>query len=116
MKREVGAIDKEIGARIRSLRLARGLSQYELAAKLGIPRTTAAERERGERRVWSGDLIRLATALDTTPHYLLGWMAQPPSGAGIVVCWAPYDAAEGVWCVREHGHPGTHRSLTQRWK
>lgn len=116
MKREVGAIDKEIGARIRSLRLARGLSQYELAAVLGVPRSTAAERERGERRVWSGDLIQLAQALDTTPHYLLGWGADVPTTGALVVCWAPYDAAEGIWCVREHGHQGTHRSLTQRWK
>jgi transcriptional regulator with XRE-family HTH domain len=113
MKREVGPVDKEIGARIRSLRLARGLSQYELAAKLGIPRTTAAERERGERRVWSGDLIQLASALDTTPHYLLGWMAEPPRTDA---CWAPHPDSDAIWCVRLTGHPGNHNSLTQRWK
>lgn len=59
------------GARLRALRLARSLSQGELARQIGRHQTSIGPYERGEYAPPRGVLERLAQALDTTPEYLL---------------------------------------------
>jgi transcriptional regulator with XRE-family HTH domain len=53
-----------LGARIRSLRKARGYSQEELAFKANLARGYYGEIERGERNVAILNLYRIAKALD----------------------------------------------------
>jgi len=58
--------------RIKTLRLARGLSQYELAQKVGYEgRSAISKVERGERDISQSMIVKYAQALGVTPTYLL---------------------------------------------
>jgi len=52
------------GARVRALRLARGLSQERLAELAGLHRTYVSSLERGQRNVGLDNILDLAAALD----------------------------------------------------
>lgn len=77
------AYDREVGRRIRKERLARGLSQERLAAKLpGMPVITHsqfAKKERGEEQIPIDLIRRVALALDIPAARLLEKETQPPS-------------------------------------
>ena len=53
----------EVGARIRTLRLAVGISQEALAERAGLHRNYVGSVERGEREVGITSLARLVGAL-----------------------------------------------------
>ena len=55
------------GARVRSLRLTRGLSQEQLAERAGLHRTYLSSLERGHRNVGLDNILDLAEALGIPP-------------------------------------------------
>ncbi len=59
------------GTRLRALRLARGLSQVELARRVGRHQTTIGPYERDEYMPSRDIVERLAGVLEATPEYLL---------------------------------------------
>ena len=66
-------------ANLRRARKAAGISQEELAESCEIHRTEVSLLERGGREPRLGTLIKLATALGTTPEALvagIGWDAK----------------------------------------
>jgi transcriptional regulator with XRE-family HTH domain len=58
------------GARVRELRLAKGLSQEELAERAGLHRTYLSSLERGQRNVGLDNILDLAAALEVPPARL----------------------------------------------
>jgi Zn-dependent peptidase ImmA (M78 family)/transcriptional regulator with XRE-family HTH domain len=65
------AIDlKELGQRLRKLRESRGYTQEEIAAVLGIPRSSVVQMESGNRSVDSIELMKLAGKLGFDPKDL----------------------------------------------
>jgi transcriptional regulator with XRE-family HTH domain/Zn-dependent peptidase ImmA (M78 family) len=65
-----------VGERMREARLAVGLTQEELAARVGLDRTMIAKIESGSRRIDALELIRLSSALKVPLDYLL--RSSPP--------------------------------------
>ena len=59
------------GKHVRELRKERGLSQVELAAKVGIDRSYMGFLERGERNPSLEVIAKIAEALSVTPDELL---------------------------------------------
>jgi len=59
------------GARLRTLRIARGLSQEALGDLAGLHRTYVGSVERGERNVSLDNIYALATAIGVRPEELL---------------------------------------------
>lgn len=58
-----------IGNRIRSIRVARGLSQTKLAKIIGVTQGALSQIEVGfVKAVKAETLVRLASALQTNPH------------------------------------------------
>ena len=53
-----------IGQRVKKQRSARGLSQRDLAQRLGISRTTLVSIEKGEETVGMGTLLRVLEMLE----------------------------------------------------
>lgn len=53
----------KLGQRIRALRKAKGFSQEEFAAEVGLDRTYMGGIERGERNIATLNLIRIAKTL-----------------------------------------------------
>lgn len=63
-----------IGIKIKEKRLEQGLTQEELAKRIGYKdRTTIAKIETGKSDVTQTKVIEFAKALHTTPAYLMGW-------------------------------------------
>lgn len=56
-------IQKRFGARVRELRLERGMSQEKLALEAGLDRTYIVSVESGRRNVSLVNIVRIAKAL-----------------------------------------------------
>ena len=72
----------EIGKRIKSRREELGITQEELASRLGYKsKTTIAKIESGVNDIVQSKVVSFADALDTTISYLMGWTedANKPS-------------------------------------
>lgn len=65
------AVEAEIGERIRSRRATLGMSQAELADRIGMSFQQVQKYERGANRIASSILVRVADALDCAPGELL---------------------------------------------
>ena len=59
-------VEKRFGKRVRELRLAKGLSQEELAYRAGVHRTYLGGIERGERNPALKNISAIAEALGVT--------------------------------------------------
>lgn len=68
---------KNLGQRIRDLRLQNNLSQGKLAALLKIERTSLSQVENGQREVKSQELIKLAQIFNISVDELLGLKRKP---------------------------------------
>jgi transcriptional regulator with XRE-family HTH domain len=66
------ALEQSIGARLRARRRQLGLSQTDLAEKLGISFQQVQKYERGSNRIAASTLMVAAEALTTTVAWLVG--------------------------------------------
>lgn len=74
LRQECGGEFVEIYQRIKMLREQQGLSQEDLAQKLGYKdRSTIAKIEKGINDITQSKIVAFAKALNTTPAYLMGW-------------------------------------------
>ena len=93
-RRGPDAVDKLVGRNIRVLRLAKGLSQTELADELGVTFQQVQKYEKGTNRVGSGRLLKISGILgvkitdffegtdrvhDTARRSVFDQLAQPES-------------------------------------
>jgi len=62
----MGDIKRSLGLRIRQLRLAKGLTQEQLAHLSGISRQYIGDVERGERNIAIVNIQKIARALGVT--------------------------------------------------
>lgn len=58
--------------RLKKLRLERGLSQPDIASRLGIPLTTYRSYEQGKREPNNETILKISDVLNTSTDYLLG--------------------------------------------
>ena len=68
----VAALEMAIGARMRTRRRQLGLSQSELADKLGVSFQQVQKYERGANRVAASTLVTASIALGSTVAWLVG--------------------------------------------
>jgi transcriptional regulator with XRE-family HTH domain len=64
--RKSGPLDAMIGARIRMLRVNRGISQTILAQRIGVPFQQVQKYEQGANRVGASRLAQIAHVLDVS--------------------------------------------------
>lgn len=65
-----------MGKRIANLRKQKGLTQWELADKMGIARSLITDYERGKLRLFDEIIIKLADAFEMTTDDVLGYKTQ----------------------------------------
>lgn len=62
----------DLGLAVAAVRTWRGMSQSELGARMGAPRTMISRLELGTRPLFHPRMLdRIAAALDTSPYFLL---------------------------------------------
>lgn len=71
-----------IGERLREARIRRGLTQAEVAEKLGVTRSVIARYESGINDPPSENISKLAEILGVSADYLLGRTDNPTSSNG----------------------------------
>ena len=64
--RKSGPLDAMVGARIRMLRVNRGVSQTVLAERIGVTFQQVQKYERGANRVGASRLAQIASVLDVS--------------------------------------------------
>jgi transcriptional regulator with XRE-family HTH domain len=77
----IDAGDQQVGALLREARLRAGLTQHELAARLGWSPGALASYETGRRGLRVAQLFVLAAALGVPPAALL---IEEPQAAGVL--------------------------------
>ena len=75
--KRTGRLQGIIAQNVRVLRIAKGISQEELAEISGYHRTYVGMIERGERNISIATLEALAGSLGVEPHTLL--LREPPA-------------------------------------
>lgn len=61
----------EIGRRIKELRIESGMTQQQLAQKIGVATNTISQYEKGLSKTSIDVIVNLAAVLGTTADYLL---------------------------------------------
>ena len=105
--------DTDLSSRIRQRREQLGLSQKELAARMGYrSKSSITKLEKGINDLPRAKLEELAAALDTTPAWLMGLvdLPFPPPGfeplpemvrvplVGSIACGTPITAEQNIEC------------------
>ena len=70
-----------IGQRLARIRRERGLTQVELAERLGVAQPVVSDYERGELRLHGELIVKLSGILGVSAEELLGLKAAPSNGA-----------------------------------
>ena len=106
--------DTDLSSRIRQRREQLGLSQEELAARMGYrSKSSITKLEKGINDLPRAKLEELAAALDTTPAWLMGLvdLPCPPPGfeplpemvrvplVGSIACGTPITAEQNIECI-----------------
>jgi transcriptional regulator with XRE-family HTH domain len=72
-------VEDTFGSRLKEIRKRRGLSQVELARRLGLHQSLISQYECGYLRLHGTLLVRLARGLDTTPDEILAGTPTTPA-------------------------------------
>ncbi|MEO6350179.1 MAG: helix-turn-helix transcriptional regulator [Candidatus Limnocylindrales bacterium] len=72
MPAPISPVHGAIGAELRRLRVERGLTQHEVADRVGVHRTYLNQIEAGSRNVSLGILAKLAYVLETRLSSVVG--------------------------------------------
>lgn len=91
----------EIGSRIRNYRHAAGMSQKELAKKLGVSNSRVSNWEQGVNRPDTDMLVKLCDALSVTPSELLG----------VVLVSDDYSSEEHELILAYRQNPGMQKAV-----
>lgn len=75
--------EKTIAKRLREARKRRGITQVELAEKLGIRQVLISQYELGQIRIHGAMIAGIATALGTSADDILGLKAPKNNGSAI---------------------------------
>lgn len=65
--------NRSIGDRIAEARKHKGLTQQDLASKIGIKRALLSEYETGRTRIYGEMIVRISIVLQISPEKLLGF-------------------------------------------
>ncbi|MCZ7659360.1 MAG: helix-turn-helix domain-containing protein [Xanthobacteraceae bacterium] len=69
--------DAEVGRRVRARRLERGITQTELATRIGVTFQQVQKYEKGVNRIGAGRLQRISEALDVPVTFFFGGAEAP---------------------------------------
>jgi transcriptional regulator with XRE-family HTH domain len=77
--------DEEVGRRVRTRRMEQGLSQTDLANKIGVTFQQVQKYEKGVNRIGAGRLQRISEALDVPISYFFDGATGGPASKGVPI-------------------------------
>ena len=86
-----------VGERIKEKRLALNMSQEELAKKVGYKSRSSIQKIESARNLPLKKVRKMASALDCTPAYLMGWEDNIISGHSPEVIIRTSDLIQGTY-------------------
>ncbi len=95
-------LSKQIGERLRSLRLAAGLTQEHLAERADLHTTYIGQLERGEKNATVESICKLAAALQAPPAQIFAHLPLPQS---------PPSPAEEIYQLVQECSPREQKAL-----
>lgn len=81
-----------IGERIKERRIALGMTQDELAQKIGYKSRSSVNKLESARVLPSRKIEKMAAALECRPAYLMGWTDEPINGPFVAAINREYGA------------------------
>lgn len=81
--KKTDSVAREFAERLRKTRERQGYNQSELARRSGLTPAAISQLEGGQREPNFSTLVRLATALGTTPNDLMGIGAGEPADPSV---------------------------------
>jgi transcriptional regulator with XRE-family HTH domain len=79
-KKKANSVDKYVGNQVRVRRMTLGMSQGDLAKRLGLTFQQVQKYEKGANRIGAGRLFDLARILDVEVVYFYDGLLEPLSG------------------------------------
>ncbi len=70
-KEPLQTVYRQFGCKVESIRSSIGISQLDLANRVGLTRTSVTNIEAGRQRVLLDDVEKFAAALGTSPKFLM---------------------------------------------
>lgn len=71
MSKRIQPIYRHFGLRVREIRITLGMRQEELAARVGLVRTSIVNIEQGRQRVLLDDVEKFSKAFGVSPRHLM---------------------------------------------
>ena len=85
-----------VGARLARIRKERGLSQTELAERVGVIQRVVSHYETGRTRIPTETLFKLADVLNVSVYELLGRATTPPRAPKNKKLWKVFEKLEAL--------------------
>jgi transcriptional regulator with XRE-family HTH domain len=109
----VDPVDEAIGTRIRARRKMLGISQSELAKRIGVTFQQIQKYERGANRVAGSRLAASAAALETTVGWLVGEESGGSESDAVFSALATPGAYEMLMAFSAIGEPSSRGALLE---
>jgi len=102
--RRSDARDNEVGRRVRTQRLTKGLSQTELGEKIGVTFQQVQKYEKGTNRIGAGRLSRIAEVLEVPVTYFFPSEDEPaiPGASDEISPFALLSTSGAIQLVRAY--------------
>jgi transcriptional regulator with XRE-family HTH domain len=121
MKKATGTIDKEIGIRMRSRRMAVGMSQEKLGEMLGLTFQQVQKYEKGTNRISVSRMIDIAKVLGVDIHFFFdgltpakpGGFAEPAQPSFLLDFIATQDGHQLMRAFTRIKNPKHRRAVVQ---
>jgi transcriptional regulator with XRE-family HTH domain len=75
--RRADGVDRHVAARVRARRITLGLTQHDLASRIGVTYQQLHKYETARNRMTAGRLLEIARALNVAPSYFFEGLQEP---------------------------------------
>ena len=104
-------VDAHVGRKIREVRLLRGMTQADVAAKLGLSFQQLQKYETGHNRVSASKLYEIARLLDVGPNVFFEGLDGADAGAGDLIDDRTARAAQALASIADEKVKARLRSM-----
>lgn len=103
--------DMTVGDRIKKKRIELGLSQDEVAQKVGYKSRSSIQKIESSRRLPLSKIELMSRALDCSPGYLMGWEDEESIPKDIIDYYIQQDADQELLAAYHNANPEVRQMI-----